>query len=437
MGEPVTSQIETARSTAPRSAATGRLAAQSLRPPLPAASSCSQVNLISAPSSQWISVSIPCCPAVLTASTISSAWASKPLDVMNSFKLVCPASASTGISASAAWSYMTGCRTKSTAESAPADARSRSTACPGDWPGPGNDMLPIVVTPPAMAAAEPLAKSSAQAGAPGAGRSGDDRCTCMSIPPGSTSAPDASRYLRPRGAPPIWLITPPLMPTSHSAELPAVTTVPPRITRSQSGCVCPPASAVLTFDTIAAQQFNDRGARRMVVIRAEGDAIEGRAGVGEGLDDAGPVRTRIAGRPLAAADDRPDQGCTVPPLVACFDISASLEQQPGDVRASCVRGGVQRRSRVCSPAPRVGREAQVEHDPHRLDVAGLRGPDHRRRPLLRRQVAGKLTFGGPPVAAEARGQEAINVGGVIARAVLPQQFGDIDPPLADGQRVWR
>src|SRR5713101_8855546 len=52
------------------------------------------------------------------------------------------------------------------------------------------------------------------------------------------------------GAPPIWLITPPLMPTSHSDKLPAVTTVPPRITRSQSG----PASALLTFDAIAAQQ---------------------------------------------------------------------------------------------------------------------------------------------------------------------------------------
>src|SRR5215469_12870657 len=204
---------------------------------------------------------------------------------MNSFRLVCPASASAGISSSApgTWSYMIGCRTKSTAESAPADARSRSTAWRSDSPRAGNDMLPIVVTPPAMAAAEPLAKSSTQAGSPGGGRSGDDRCTCMSIPPGSTSAPDASRYLRPRGAPPIWLITPPLMPTSHSAELPAATTVPPRITRS---------SALLTFDTIAAQQFDDGGARRMIVIRAERDAVEGRTGAGQDLDDGGPVRAR-------------------------------------------------------------------------------------------------------------------------------------------------
>ena len=36
-------------------------------------------------------------------------------------------------------------------------------------------MLPIVVTPPAMAAAEPLAKSSTQAGTPGCGGSGEER----------------------------------------------------------------------------------------------------------------------------------------------------------------------------------------------------------------------------------------------------------------------
>ena len=102
-------------------------------------------------------------------------------------------------------------------------------------------MLPIVVTPPAIAAADPLAKSSAQAGAPGSGGSGEDRWTCMSTPPGRTSAPAASISRRPRRAPPIWRIVPPLMPTSHSAEPPAVTTVPPRTTRSNSPGVTTPA----------------------------------------------------------------------------------------------------------------------------------------------------------------------------------------------------
>src|SRR6266702_4490313 len=97
-------------------------------------------------------------------------------------------------------------------------------------------MLPIVVTPPAMAAADPLPKSSTQAGSPGSAGGGEDRCTCMSRPPDRTSAPAASSSLRPRGDPPIWLILPSRTPRSHSAEPPpAVTTVPPRTTRSQSG----------------------------------------------------------------------------------------------------------------------------------------------------------------------------------------------------------
>ncbi len=54
----------------------------------------------------------------------------------------------------------------------------------------------------------------------------------MSIPPGRTNAPLASSSLRPRRSPPSWLILPSVMPRSQSAELPAVATVPPRITRS-------------------------------------------------------------------------------------------------------------------------------------------------------------------------------------------------------------
>src|SRR5215469_15321986 len=56
----------------------------------------------------------------------------------------------------------------------------------------------------------------------------------MSTPPGRTRAPEASSTLRPRGLPPIWTTLPSSTPRSHSPELPAVTTVPPRMTRSHS-----------------------------------------------------------------------------------------------------------------------------------------------------------------------------------------------------------
>jgi hypothetical protein len=49
----------------------------------------------------------------------------------------------------------------------------------------------------------------------------------MSRPPGRTSAPDASISALPRGEPPSWLILLSVIPTSHSPEPPAVTTVPP------------------------------------------------------------------------------------------------------------------------------------------------------------------------------------------------------------------
>ena len=95
-------------------------------------------------------------------------------------------------------------------------------------------MLPTVVTPPAMAAREPLSKSSAQPGTPGCGGPPGDRCTCMSMAPGSTSAPEASISRRPRSAPPSCTTFPPAIPTSAAPDPPAVTTVPPRTTRSHS-----------------------------------------------------------------------------------------------------------------------------------------------------------------------------------------------------------
>ena len=56
----------------------------------------------------------------------------------------------------------------------------------------------------------------------------------MSMPPGSTRAPEAFSSRRPRMVPPSWAIRPSRMPRSQSATEPAVTTVPPRTTRSKS-----------------------------------------------------------------------------------------------------------------------------------------------------------------------------------------------------------
>jgi hypothetical protein len=50
---------------------------------------------------------------------------------------------------------------------AAAAARSRAMASVSDCPSHGNVMFPTVVTPPAMAARDPLEKSSTQAGVPG------------------------------------------------------------------------------------------------------------------------------------------------------------------------------------------------------------------------------------------------------------------------------
>ena len=75
---------------------------------------------------------------------------------------------------------------------------SLATAVVMDSPGMANVMLPTVVMPPPMAASEPVQKSSTQGGSPGysaasaAATSAHTRCTCASMPPGSTSRPPAS-----------------------------------------------------------------------------------------------------------------------------------------------------------------------------------------------------------------------------------------------------
>src|SRR5260370_33119897 len=56
---------------------------------------------------------------------------------------------------------------------------------------------------------------------------------------------------------------------------------------------------------------------------------------------------------------------------------------------------------------------------------------------MRRQGAGWVTPGGLPGGTQAGGQEAIDVGGVIARAVAAKHLGQIVAALADRQRVRR
>ena len=97
---------------------------------------------------------------------------------------------------------------------------SLATAWVMDSPGSANVMLPTVVIPPAMAASEPVQKSSAQTGSPGSAAAtwavnwAHIRCTWASMPPGITSRPPASISAAPVMVPPSWAIRPPVMPTS-------------------------------------------------------------------------------------------------------------------------------------------------------------------------------------------------------------------------------
>ena len=136
--------------------------------------------------------------------------------------LVCPSAAKAAICVSSASPrpVSTGCRNQSTAASARAPAMSLATAWVMDSPGSANVMLPTVVIPPAMAASEPVQKSSTQTGSPGSAAAtwavnwAHIRCTWASMPPGITSKPPASISPAPVMVPPSWAIRPPVMPTS-------------------------------------------------------------------------------------------------------------------------------------------------------------------------------------------------------------------------------
>src|SRR5690606_7339465 len=123
-----------------------------------------------------------------------------------------------------------GCSSTSAIASRRACSASRSSAWSGVSPSASWVMLPIVVIPPASAAAEPLVKSSTHLGSGAPGRL--VTCTCASTPPGSTSIPLASISRAPAISPPTFATRSPAIPTSTRASIPAVTTRPFRITRS-------------------------------------------------------------------------------------------------------------------------------------------------------------------------------------------------------------
>ena len=90
----------------------------------------------------------------------------------------------------------------------------------------------MVVLPPQAADMEPERKSLAER-APVSG-DGWSRCTWLSMPPGRTSLPEASSSSSPRSrASPSATMRPPRMPMSAGKRSAAVTTVPPRMTRSK------------------------------------------------------------------------------------------------------------------------------------------------------------------------------------------------------------
>ena len=97
-------------------------------------------------------------------------------------------------------------------------------------PGSGSTKSITVVVPPQAAAQVPVNQSSLEAVSP----TGICRCTCGSIPPGSTSMPAASISSRPCRSFSITEIFSPMMPTSADISPRLVITLPLRITRSNS-----------------------------------------------------------------------------------------------------------------------------------------------------------------------------------------------------------
>ena len=120
-------------------------------------------------------------------------------------------------------------------------------------------------------------------------------------------------------------------------------------------------------------------------------------------------------------------------------IGAASQQQPHRFRAARVGGGVQRGAAVIS-ATGVEGKAEVEHQAYRLGVAALGGefdraafvlaqPVHQLR-ILRDQLPRACL-----VPTQARGQEMLGGGGVVASAVAAQHRGQVGATLADRHSV--
>src|SRR4051794_27469310 len=75
--------------------------------------------------------------------------------------------------------------------------------------------------------------------------------------------------------------------------------------------------------SVRAQELGDVRGRRLGGVRREIDAVAGGVRVEQGSHRCGPVRVRVAPRPLAAADGGPRERRVVPGVVARFDVRAA------------------------------------------------------------------------------------------------------------------
>src|SRR5262245_28988969 len=160
----------------------------------------------------------------------------------------------------------------------------------------------MVVTPPHAAAAVPDSKSSAVL-TPATSTS---RCVCTSTPPGSTRRPEATISSRPGGSACAIATTCPARTPMSAVKLSvAVTTVPPRTTRSWLMSVAPPVyhawprpgrrvprAECRSEPDLHASPASDRSARGHEALHADGiregvpveRAEGGVAGVGRVVD---------------------------------------------------------------------------------------------------------------------------------------------------------
>ncbi len=143
----------------------------------------------------------------------------------------------------------------------------------------------------------------------------------------------------------------------------------------------------------------------------------------------------------AAAHDGPPEGGVLPGGVARLDVGAALEQEPHGGGAAGRGRGVQRGRPVgLAAGVYVQREAQVEHEPHRLGVPVIGGFDQDPvvvggEPGGQPGVGGEDLFGlgAAPLAAGA--QETVGRREVGAGTALGQQRGRLGLALTHRELV--